>query len=58
MAVGDLILDEPDTASFFAPSAPVLKSADLVLGHVEVPHSTTTRQISTTCLPRRPIRPR
>jgi poly-gamma-glutamate synthesis protein (capsule biosynthesis protein) len=46
-AVGDLILDEPDPASFLAPSAPVLRAADVTVGHVEVPHSTTTVQIST-----------
>jgi poly-gamma-glutamate capsule biosynthesis protein CapA/YwtB (metallophosphatase superfamily) len=39
LAVGDLILDEPDPDSFFAPSAPLLASADLAIGHVEVPHT-------------------
>ncbi|MBP2370649.1 CapA family protein [Pseudonocardia parietis] len=46
-AVGDLILDEPDPASFLAPSTPLLRAADLTVGHVEVPHSTTTAQVST-----------
>lgn len=46
-AVGDLILDEPDPASFLAPSAPLLRSADVTIGHVEVPHSTTTVRQST-----------
>ncbi|MBB4683130.1 CapA family protein [Amycolatopsis jiangsuensis] len=46
-AVGDLILDEPDPASFLAPSARVLRAADVTVGHVEVPHSTTGTQVST-----------
>jgi poly-gamma-glutamate synthesis protein (capsule biosynthesis protein) len=46
-AVGDLILDEPDPESFLAPAAPVLRGMDLAIGHVEVPHSTTTVQRST-----------
>ena len=37
--VGDLILDEPGPASYFEPSAGLLRSADLVVGHVEVPHT-------------------
>ncbi len=39
MLVGDLILDEPDPQSFFAPSRALLRSADLTIGHVEVPHT-------------------
>jgi poly-gamma-glutamate synthesis protein (capsule biosynthesis protein) len=46
-AVGDLILDEPDPESFLAPATPVLRGMDLAIGHVEVPHSTTTVQRST-----------
>ncbi|NKQ51346.1 CapA family protein [Amycolatopsis sp. K13G38] len=46
-SVGDLILDEPDPAFFLAPAAPVLRTADVTIGHVEVPHSTTTAQQST-----------
>ncbi|SFJ43182.1 poly-gamma-glutamate synthesis protein (capsule biosynthesis protein) [Amycolatopsis sacchari] len=46
-AVGDLILDEPDPDSFLAPAAPVLRGMDLAIGHIEVPHSTTTVQRST-----------
>lgn len=45
--VGDLILDEPDPASFLAPSAGLLRAADVAVGQVEVPHSTTTTQVST-----------
>ncbi|MBZ6092945.1 CapA family protein [Streptomyces olivaceus] len=46
-SVGDLILDEPDPASFLAPSGALLSAADVTVGHVEVPHSTTTVQQST-----------
>lgn len=46
-SVGDLILDEPEPYSFLAPSADLLRAADVTVGHVEVPHSTTTAQHST-----------
>lgn len=46
-SVGDLILDEPDPASLLAPAAPLLREADVTVGHVEVPHSTATGQAST-----------
>ena len=39
MLVGDLILDEPNPQFFFAPSRELLRSADLTIGHVEVPHT-------------------
>ncbi len=39
MLVGDLILDEPDPDSFFEPARSILKQADLLVGHVEVPHT-------------------
>jgi hypothetical protein len=47
LSVGDLVLDEPDPASFLVPARPVLAGGDLVIGHVEVPHSTTDVQVST-----------
>ncbi|NOT61280.1 MAG: CapA family protein [Acidobacteria bacterium] len=37
--VGDLILDEPNPDSFFDLARATLQSADLVIGHVEVPHT-------------------
>jgi len=43
LATGDLILDEPEPDSFFEPSREVLRAADLVVGHVEVPFSTRVR---------------
>lgn len=39
LLLGDLILDEPDPDSYFEPSRELLRSADLVVGHVEVPHT-------------------
>lgn len=39
VAVGDIILDEPDPDSYFVPSAALLRAADVAIGHVEVPHT-------------------
>lgn len=36
---GDLVLDEPDPDHWLAGIAPALQSADLAIGHLEVPHS-------------------
>jgi poly-gamma-glutamate synthesis protein (capsule biosynthesis protein) len=47
LSVGDIILDEPDPGSFLEPATDTLSSADVVIGHVEVPHSTTTASQST-----------
>ncbi|SHN74852.1 CapA family protein [Cryptosporangium aurantiacum] len=47
LAVGDLILDEPDPDRFFDGTRNVLTGADVAIGHVEVPHSTSTAQLST-----------
>lgn len=47
LLTGDLILDEPDPDSFFEPSRALLTSADLVVGHVEVPHTTRGVETST-----------
>jgi len=40
LAVGDIILDEPGLEGCFAPAAPVVRAADVAIGHVEVPHTT------------------
>lgn len=40
MMVGDLVLDEPQADRFFDLSRDVLRSADVLIGHVEVPHTT------------------
>lgn len=42
MAVGDIVLQYGDPDSFFEPSAPVLRSADLAIGQIEVPHTEET----------------
>ena len=42
LSVGDIILDEPDPSSFLEPATATLTAGDVVIGHVEVPHSTTT----------------
>ena len=39
MLVGDLILDEPEPDSFFNLARNTLQEADLLVGHVEVPHT-------------------
>jgi len=46
-SVGDLILDEPDPGSYLAASTPLLRAADVAIGHVEVPHTTATASAST-----------
>lgn len=39
LATGDLILDEPQPDGFFEPARALLRAADVVIGHVEVPHT-------------------
>lgn len=39
LLTGDLILDEPGPDAFFDPARALLAGADLVVGHVEVPHT-------------------
>src|SRR5687767_777915 len=36
---GDLVLDEPDPDHWLSGIAPALRSADVAIGHLEVPHS-------------------
>jgi poly-gamma-glutamate synthesis protein (capsule biosynthesis protein) len=56
LAVGDLILDEPDPDSFFEPSRALLTAADVAIGHVEVPHS-SRGVVCTTDVPAPPADP-
>jgi Bacterial capsule synthesis protein PGA_cap len=42
LLTGDLILDEPDPDHWFSHVAPVLRAADLAIGHVEVPFTLRT----------------
>jgi poly-gamma-glutamate synthesis protein (capsule biosynthesis protein) len=37
---GDLVLDEPEADRFFDPARAMLAEADVLIGHVEVPHTT------------------
>ena len=39
LLVGDIILDEPSPDSFFELARPALTRADVLVGHVEVPHT-------------------
>ncbi len=56
MFTGDLILDEPDPDAFFDAARDRLRTADLVVGHVEVPH-TTRGQEGTFDVPAPPSHP-
>jgi Bacterial capsule synthesis protein PGA_cap len=56
LLVGDLILDEPNPDFFFGPSADVLRSGDVVIGQVEVPHS-NRGQVHSADVPARPSDP-
>lgn len=44
LLVGDLVLDEPDAPFFFDHVRETLKAADLVVGHVETPHTHRGRE--------------
>jgi poly-gamma-glutamate capsule biosynthesis protein CapA/YwtB (metallophosphatase superfamily) len=56
MLVGDLILDEPEPESFFEPARSILQQADLLVGHVEVPHTRRGRE-NTSDVPAPPSNP-
>ncbi len=56
MLVGDLILDEPDPDSFFEPARSTLQEADVLAGHVEVPHTRRGRE-NTSDVPAPPSNP-
>ena len=44
--VGDLILDEPQPDSFFDCCRDTLRQADVLAGHVEVPHTVRGKESS------------
>lgn len=46
VATGDLILDVPDADHWLGAIAPVLRSADLAIGHLEVPHGTSATELA------------
>jgi Bacterial capsule synthesis protein PGA_cap len=56
LVLGDLILDEPDPDALLAPSAELLRSADVLIGQVEVPHS-HRGTVQSTDVPARPSDP-
>jgi poly-gamma-glutamate synthesis protein (capsule biosynthesis protein) len=45
VATGDLILDVPDADHWLGAIAPVLRSADVAIGHLEVPHGTSMVEV-------------
>ncbi len=45
LAVGDLVLDMPEPEFYFKHVAPVLRSGDVVVGQLEIPH--TARPVAT-----------
>lgn len=55
--LGDLILDEPDPDALLAPSRDVLLAADVLIGQVEVPHSSRVTAVHSTDVPARPSDP-
>ena len=55
--VGDVILDEPEPDSFFVPSRETLARGDVVIGHVEVPH-TDRASAQSTDIPAPPADPK
>jgi poly-gamma-glutamate synthesis protein (capsule biosynthesis protein) len=56
LLLGDLILDEPEPDALFEPSRTLLRSADVLIGQVEVPHS-RRGTVQSTDVPARPSDP-
>lgn len=56
MAVGDIVLQYGDPSFYFAPSADTLRSADIAVGQIEVPH-TTSSEVSALRIPSPPTAP-
>lgn len=46
IATGDVILDVPDADHWLAAIGPVLRAADLAIGHLEVPHTTSVAELA------------
>lgn len=55
-ATGDIIIDEPNPYSFFAPSRDLLAKGDFVIGQIEVPH-TSRGESNSTDIPAPPAPP-
>jgi poly-gamma-glutamate capsule biosynthesis protein CapA/YwtB (metallophosphatase superfamily) len=45
LLLGDLILDVPDPDHWLAGIAPFTRAADVVIGHLEVPYTTSTDEL-------------
>jgi poly-gamma-glutamate synthesis protein (capsule biosynthesis protein) len=45
LLLGDLILDVPDADHWLSGLAPTLRAADVVIGHLEVPYTTSTEEM-------------
>ncbi|MDD9944694.1 MAG: CapA family protein [Myxococcales bacterium] len=56
LLVGDCILDEPDPDRFFESSRLLLRNAGLMIGHVEVPH-TSRGEVASNDVPAPPAKP-
>ncbi|MBC2667563.1 CapA family protein [Novosphingobium piscinae] len=46
LLLGDLILDVPDPDHWLGGIAPLTRAAGLVIGHLEVPHTTSTEELA------------
>ncbi|WOF42272.1 CapA family protein [Sphingopyxis indica] len=46
IVTGDLVLDEPDGDHWLSGIAPALRGADLVIGHLEVPHAEGAEELA------------
>lgn len=46
IATGDVILDVPDADHWLAAIGPVLRAADLAIGHLEVPHTMSREELA------------
>ncbi len=45
LLLGDLILDVPEPDNWLAGIAPLTRAADLVIGHLEVPYTTSEEEM-------------
>jgi poly-gamma-glutamate capsule biosynthesis protein CapA/YwtB (metallophosphatase superfamily) len=55
-AVGDIVLQQPETEKLFEPSSAILRAADVAIGQIEVPHTTSTETTGIT-VPSPPAEP-
>ncbi|GGR46360.1 poly-gamma-glutamate synthesis protein (capsule biosynthesis protein) [Nocardioides luteus] len=55
-AVGDIVLQQPEAGKLFGPSTEVIRAADVAIGQIEVPHTTSTETAGIT-VPSPPAEP-